>query len=275
MSATSTSVPPAIGRWLGLGQQRVGLGEARRARRPAARSRASSRGREPAPAGGQGDRLDDLGVARAAAQVARDRLADGRVGRGRRRTPGTPRAAISMPGVQIPHWAPPVSRKAVWSRSRSSRRPAARRPAGEARPSTVRTVVAVDLADGHEARVDDRAVEEDRAGAALALAAALLRAGQAEVLAQDVEQAAHARARRARPGSSLTVKRTSSWPAGSALGGAEQRPAPASAARIRSGLAGRSWIQTPGRIVDRRDDRRRADVHRQLADPLGAVRARR
>jgi hypothetical protein len=36
---------------------------------------------------------------------------------------------------------------------------------------------AVDLADGHEARIDRSAVDQDRAGAALALAAALLRAG--------------------------------------------------------------------------------------------------
>ena len=38
---------------------------------------------------------------------------------------------------------------------------------------------AVDLADRDEARIDRRAVEQDGAGAALALAAALLGAGQA------------------------------------------------------------------------------------------------
>ena len=52
--------------------------------------------------------------------------------------------------------------------------------------------MAVDLADRHQARVDDLAVEEDGAGAALAFATALLRPGQAEVLAQDIEQAADA-----------------------------------------------------------------------------------
>ena len=52
---------------------------------------------------------------------------------------------------------------------------------------------AVDLADRDEAADDDLAVDEHRAGAALALAAALLRPGQAEVLAQDVEQPAHPR----------------------------------------------------------------------------------
>ena len=50
----------------------------------------------------------------------------------------------------------------------------------------------IDLAHGHEARVDDLAVDDDRARAALALATALLRAGQAQVFAQRVEQPAHA-----------------------------------------------------------------------------------
>ena len=79
---------------------------------------------------------------------------------------------MSMPGVQIPHWAPPVSRNACWS--------------GESGPSPRQPLdgddlVAVDLADRDEAAVDELAVEEDGARAALALAAALLGAGQAEV----------------------------------------------------------------------------------------------
>src|SRR5262249_61912176 len=45
-----------------------------------------------------------------------------------------------------------------------------------------------DLADGHEAAVHRPAVEEDCAGAALALAAAFLRAREAEALAEDVDQ---------------------------------------------------------------------------------------
>ena len=40
-----------------------------------------------------------------------------------------------------------------------------------------------------------------------------------------------------------------------------------SAARMRSGVAGRS-VMHPGRIRDRRDHRRRPDVHRQFPDPL-------
>src|SRR6185503_15545096 len=47
---------------------------------------------------------------------------------------------------------------------------------------------AVDLARGDDARVDRLAVDEHRARAALALAAALLAAGEPEVVAQDVEQ---------------------------------------------------------------------------------------
>ena len=49
------------------------------------------------------------------------------------------------------------------------------------------------LADRDQARVDGLAVEHDGARAALALAAALLGAGQPQVLAQHVEQALHGR----------------------------------------------------------------------------------
>ena len=66
------------------------------------------------------------------------------------------------------------------------------RPPSAARPSTVRTACPSTWQTGHQAGVDHRAVDQHRAGAALALAAALLGAGQAEVLAQHVEQPAHA-----------------------------------------------------------------------------------
>ena len=56
-------------------------------------------------------------------------------------------------------------------------------------------VAALDLADRDEAAVDDLAVDEDRARPALALAAAFLRPGQAQVQAQDVQEAAPARDR--------------------------------------------------------------------------------
>ena len=51
---------------------------------------------------------------------------------------------------------------------------------------------AVDLAERHHARVDDLAIEQDGARPALALAAPLLGTCEVQVFAQDVEQAAHA-----------------------------------------------------------------------------------
>src|SRR5262249_49549899 len=51
---------------------------------------------------------------------------------------------------------------------------------------------------GNEAGIHRRAVDEHSAGAALAFAAALLRSGQAAVLAQRVEQALHGMNRQAR-----------------------------------------------------------------------------
>ena len=72
----------------------------------------------------------------------------------RRRRRGRRVAAISIPGVQMPHWAPPVSRNAACSAS-SARRIAGpgrgrRQPLDRARPR------AVDLADRHEAGIDQR-----------------------------------------------------------------------------------------------------------------------
>ena len=61
-------------------------------------------------------------------------------------------------------------------------------------PLDRRDRAAVALARRDEARVDDLAVEHHRARAALAFAAALLRAGEPQVLAQHVEQALPRRA---------------------------------------------------------------------------------
>ena len=142
------------------------------------------------PFGGQGDRLDDLRVAGAAAEVAGDRLAD----RSRRsappRTSRNASPAISIPGVQIPHCAPPVSRNACWSVPRLL--------LAAARPSTVRTDAP---RPGRRARGTHR--RPRRRGARVhaphsPFAAALLRAGQPEVLAEHVEQAPHARSPRPR-----------------------------------------------------------------------------
>jgi hypothetical protein len=49
------------------------------------------------------------------------------------------------------------------------------------------------LQDGDEAGVNEFAIHDDGTGAALAFATALLGAGEAKVLAQDVEQALHGR----------------------------------------------------------------------------------
>ena len=182
---------------------------------------------------------------------------------------------MSIPGVQIPHWAPPVSRNAAWRASRSAARGRRAASVDGRQPLDRRDRRAVDLADRHEAGVDDGAVDEDRARAALAFAAALLRAGQPEVLAQDVEQAAHpghvdlgrgavdrepvrGHARRLRGAGRATPARRDRG----------RRPAREDPLR-----AGRQVVDPDaGRVVDRGDDRRRPDVHRQLADPLGAVR---
>ena len=84
-------------------------------------------------AGDERDGVDDLGVAGAAAQVAGDRIHGSRPHPGRRRHRDR-RAPPSIPGVQMPHWAPPVVRNARCSSSRPWRW----RVSAGARPSTVR-----------------------------------------------------------------------------------------------------------------------------------------
>ena len=83
-----------------------------------------------------------------------------------------------MPGVQMPHCAAPWATKA---RCRFESAPSA-----PARPSTVVTVAAFALADGDDAGAHLLAVEQHRAGAAVAGVAADLGAGQAELVAQRV-----------------------------------------------------------------------------------------
>ena len=180
---TSRSVPPASGRWrppaasVGLASEAGerpavdGIGQATERARPGGSASAGpspARGRRPAAR--QRDRLDDLGVAGAAAQVAR------RSPRGSRSSVGAAGREERLAGHEHPRRADPALRAAgleerLLERSeacRASARPrAALRPSG--RPP-------VDLADGHQAAVHDRAVDEHRARAALALAAALLRA---------------------------------------------------------------------------------------------------
>ena len=85
-----------------------------------------------------------------------------------------------MPGMQKPHWIAPARTKACWIEVRAVRRAEAL-DGGD--------LGALERGDLRDAREDGLAVDEDRAGAALALAVAgLLGAGQAEVLAEQVEQ---------------------------------------------------------------------------------------
>ena len=88
-------------------------------------------------------------------------------------------AAMIIPGVQMPHCAPPCSTNA---RCSGWRPPS---------PSIVVTRVPATCASGHQARVHRHAVDQHRAGAALPFAAAFLGAGQPAVLAQHVEQPRH------------------------------------------------------------------------------------
>ena len=144
---------------------------------------AVSRGRSSSawpPLGGQADRVEDLLVAGAAAEVAGQRLAD----LGVRRRSGA--------GEQVVRG----DDEARACRSRTARRRRRRRPAApgaarspSARPSTVDDLAALRLAGGDQAGADRLAVEVDGAGAALALLAGVLGAGQAQPLAQHVEQA--------------------------------------------------------------------------------------
>ena len=81
-----------------------------------------------------------------------------------------------MPGVQMPHCAPPCSTNARCSGWRPLK-PFNRRHAG-----------AGHLRDGDQAGIDRRAVDQHGAGAALAFSAAFLRPGERAVFAQHVEQ---------------------------------------------------------------------------------------
>ena len=180
-----------------------------------------------------------------------------------------------MPGVQMPHWAPPARGTPVWSGTGA----APRRRFGEALDGA--HVAAIDLADGHQAGVHHLAVEEHRAGAALALAAALLGAGQAEVLAQHVEQPAHAGHRDLELDAvdGQVVAHGASRPARRRAGLRERRDARRPGRRVPV-EGGQDPLRRGGQLVDPDADRvvdgghdgGRADVHGQLADALGAVR---
>ena len=88
--------------------------------------------------------------------------------------------ATIRPGVQNPHWTAPAARNASWTRCSAP-------SVGDALDRD--DVVPVGLRCEDEARADERAVEQHRARAALALLAGVLRAGQLELLAQGEEEA--------------------------------------------------------------------------------------
>ena len=109
-----------------------------------------------------------------------------RAPRGSRRRSGSACAragrpsATTRPGVQKPHCTAPAATNASCTRCSAP-------SVGE--PLDRDDLVPVGLRGEHEARADERAVEEHGARAALALLAGVLRAGQAELLAQREEQA--------------------------------------------------------------------------------------
>ena len=251
------------------------------------------------PCGRDRDRLDDLGVAGAAAEVAGDRLADASSSARRRLRRGTRGAAMSMPGVQMPHCAPPASRNACWSGSSS--------PGG-------RSGEALDRANDRRRRPGRRARGRSRrpAPSTRTEQAPHSPSPQPSFVPVRPRSSRSTSSRRRMPGTSSVTPLTVSsyaisghrvvWPAhglrvsrrigGSSAGRTRRRrltprrsaDCAASrstagwrrlirrAARIRSGDRGQVVDPDAGRIVDRRDDRRRPDVHGQLADALGAVR---
>ncbi len=128
-------------------------------------------------------------------------------GRGPRAT-----AARIIPGVQMPHCAPPYSHEGTLQRMAS------------AQTLDGRDVRSGDLRERHEARIHRHAIDQHRAGAALAFAAAFLGAGQATRLAQHVEQA---RQRRRVDANTLSVQRELHVISFSGVAGISRRSKPA------------------------------------------------
>ena len=89
-------------------------------------------------------------------------------------------AAISTPGMQKPHWGTPVPDERLLQRVQGA--------CPSAQPLDGADRAAARLHGQHQAARDRLAVEVDGAGAAVAGAAAFLGSGQAQVLAQRIEQ---------------------------------------------------------------------------------------
>ena len=127
---------------------------------------------------GQAHGVEDLLVAGAAAEVAREGLAD----------------LVVASDAASARAGPRPRRRGPACRSRIARRPPRGMPAAHGAADRRRRglrpchVVAVGLRREHEAGTDERAVEQHRARAALTLLAGVLRPGHAELLAQREEE---------------------------------------------------------------------------------------
>ena len=125
------------------------------------------------------DRLDDVHVARAAAEVAADPLAD--------LVLGGIRVLLEQPGGLHDHArGAEAALEAVLVPERLLERVEGRRPS--AMPSIVLTSRAVGLDGEHRARLGALAVDVDGAGAAVARVAADVGAGQPEDVAEEVDE---------------------------------------------------------------------------------------
>ena len=142
------------------------------------------------------DRIDDGVIAGAAAVVAGDVLADLVARSAARRCASRSCAVSSMPGVQKPHCSALRSLERLLQVGDLAR---------------VRQALdgldlgAVACAGEHQAAAHDRAVDPHRAGAADAVLAADVRAGEPQVLAQEIDEVSCAPRRARTTGSPLTV----------------------------------------------------------------------
>ena len=152
-------------------------------RHPGARRRDGQVELVAAREGGHG--VDDLDVAGAPADVARERFLD------RLRVVGAPAADVRLGRDHHPRGAEAALRGVVVRERLLHGRQRLRRP----EPFDRGHLGAGDRADGREARPARLAVDEDGAGAAASLLAAGLRARDRELLAEDVEQRRERRAR--------------------------------------------------------------------------------
>ena len=173
MSAPNAAVPQALAIALGRGMGDPERGRVRARHQIGGGDLAAE---EPA---GQLDGVDDLHVARAAAQVAAQRPLD----------LGPGRARVRLQQLLGRHDHAGDAEAALDRAGQDERLLDQVRPIRRAQALDRRDLRALERGDPGDAREDGLAVDEDHAGAALALAVArLLGPGQAEVLPDQVEQ---------------------------------------------------------------------------------------